>query len=391
MKYIIIGGGVAGVNAIEEIRKLDATGEITLLDAEAWPLYSRVLLPHYIKGKIAREKVFLKKEEWYAAQRIDWQPGISVTAIDANNKFVTTSEDRELPFDQLLIVTGGDVRLLETDLRGVSYFRSLTDADLMLDLLHEVKKRTPEEQRGVIYGGGYISLEYINIFKHFDIPATVVMRGSGFFSKILSPTSQQVLAAHAGSNGVDLRFHTEINDLLGEAQLSGVKLSDGSEISCAMLGVGIGLDMDLSWLREAGVEVGAGVKANEFLETNLPGVYTAGDCAEVFDAISERQYVIGNWMNAQMQGRTVGKTMAGERTKFELVSSYATNLFGTEIVMIGDVSRDHADEIVQLSIDDQNAIEIFNRDGRTVGAALIGDVKQRQVITNAIKSRQKYA
>lgn len=390
MKYIIIGGGITGVNAAEEIRKLDVSSEVTLIDAESFPLYSRVLLPHYLNGKIAREKVFLKKESWYHDHQIDWQPGVTVLEIDAKNKFVRTSEERELPYDKLLIATGGEVRLLDSDLRGVSYFRTLSDTDLLFDLLHEVKKRPVEEQRGVVFGGGFISLEYINIFANFKIPTTVVVRGGGFFSRVLSPASQNILINHATNRGVEIILNDSIASLVGEISIDGVKLQSGTQLPCAILGVGIGLEVDTNWLKEAGVEIGHGVKANEYLETNLPDVYTAGDCAEVMDVIADRQYVVGNWMNALMQGRLVGKTMAGTRSKFELVSSYATNLLGKEIVMIGDVSREHADEVVQRVATNDEAIELFNRHDRTVGAVLIGNVKERQAITNAIKLQQRY-
>lgn len=389
MRYVIVGGGIAGVSAAEEIRRHDAQGEITLIDAESFPLYSRVLLPHFIKGKIDRSKVFLKKEEWYAQNNIDWQPGITVSQVDAKNKFVRTSEERELPFDKLLIVTGGEVRLLDTDLRGVSYFRTLADADLMLDLLRGVKRRPEVERRGVVFGGGFIAFEYINLFAHFLIPTTVVMRSGGFFSRVLSPATQNILQSHVVAHGVDLRINESIKSLTGEIEITGVNLESGEHLPCAMLGVGIGIAPDLSWLRDSGLELGHGLKANEFLETNLPDVYTAGDCAEFFDPIVQRRYQVGNWMSAVMQGRAAGRAMIGKRESFQLVSSYATNVLGKEIVMIGDVSREHA-QVVQLHLDDQNAIEIFNRQGQTVGAALIGETKARQAITNAIKNRTEF-
>lgn len=390
MKFIIIGGGITGVNAAEEIRKLDVSSEVTLIDAESFPLYSRVLLPHYLNGKIAREKVFLKKEAWYHDHQIDWQPGVTVLEIDAKNKFVRTSEERELPFDKLLIATGGEVRLLDSDLKGVSYFRTLSDTDLLFDLLHEVKKRPIEEQQGVVFGGGFISLEYINIFANFKIPTTVVVRGAGFFSRTLSPASQNILISHATKNNVEIRLNDSISELKGDTEIEGVVLQSGAQLPCAILGVGIGLEVDTAWLKDAGVEIDHGVKANEYLETNLPDVYTAGDCAEVMDVIADRQYVVGNWMNALMQGRLVAKSMTGTRSRFELVSSYATNLLGKEIVMIGDVSREQAEEVVQRVATEEESIELFNRHGRTVGAVLIGNVKERQAITNAIKEKVLY-
>src|SRR6188474_1489970 len=103
MRVVIVGGGIAGTTAAEELRKLAPAAEITIVSEERHPVYSRVLLPHYLKGKVPRERVFLKKEEWYAEQKIEWLVGTRVDACDPKNAFVTLSDGRELPYDKLLI------------------------------------------------------------------------------------------------------------------------------------------------------------------------------------------------------------------------------------------------------------------------------------------------
>ena len=153
MNYVIIGGGVAGTTAAEELRKRDASAEITLVSEEQHPLYSRVLLPHYLKGKVPRERIFLKKETWYAEQNIEWLTGITCVHLDPRNKCVGFSDGRELPYDKLLIATGGEVRAIDHDLRGVSYLRTLDDADHLVQLLSEASTSV----RAGIFGGGFIA------------------------------------------------------------------------------------------------------------------------------------------------------------------------------------------------------------------------------------------
>ena len=182
-----------------------------------------------------------------------------------------------------------------------------------------------------------------------------------------------------------------IPELIGEKELTGVRLKDGEEVPARILGVGIGIAPELKLLKDAGVEVKKGVLANEYLETNLEDVYTAGDIAEFEDVGAGRQWIVGNWMSAVMQGRVVAKTMAGERTKFELVSSYSANLLGLQVVSIGDTSRKHVDDVEQLVLEDDAAVEVFHKGGRTVGAVLIGDTSRRAAITKAIKDKEEYA
>ncbi|TAL50723.1 hypothetical protein EPN81_01950 [Patescibacteria group bacterium] len=386
MKYFIIGGGVAGTTAAEELRKRDASSEITILSEEHHPLYSRVLLPHYIKGKIPRERVFLKRDTWYAQQNIEWIDGVLATHLDGRNKFVGGSDGREYSYDKLLIATGGETRSIEEDLRGVSYCRTLNDADQFLQLLTEQGKTT----RGAVYGGGFIACEYINFFAHFQIPITLAHRGEHFWTRNLLPETGKLIAKHLIKNNVDLHPNSILERLEGDKELEGFVTSTG-RYAATILGIGIGIEPDFSWIREAGVEVGTGVKANEFLETNIPDVYTAGDIAEFDDPITGRQLQIGNWMNAMTQGRIVAKSMSGERTSFQIVSSYATNVLGLEIIFVGDVERAAAEEIQVIgSIEEGGITQVFERDGRVVGGVLIGRNTDRTPITKAIQERRSF-
>src|SRR5689334_1081140 len=97
-QFVIIGAGIAGLSAAEEIRKRDPEASIVLISEEFHPTYSRVLLPHYIKGSIPREKVFLRSEAWYHEKNLELMLGVRVLGIDPQNKFVRTSDDREIPY-----------------------------------------------------------------------------------------------------------------------------------------------------------------------------------------------------------------------------------------------------------------------------------------------------
>lgn len=382
---VILGGGVAGTSAAEDLRKANADVSITIIEQENHPLYSRVLLPHYVKGKVAREKVFLKTWEWYAEHRIDMMPGVRVEAIDTTNHFVTTSEGRELPFDVLIIACGGELNVIGGEPRGTSYLRGIDDADELVSLIRETKTRPETEQRGVVIGGGFIALEYMNLFAHYNIACDVVMRGKGFWSQLLSDHAQTILAAKAGASGVTLHCNERNPELIGEKAIEGVRLKDGSILPAAIVGVGIGMHPDQSFYREAGFAIERGIVTNEYLETTYAGVYAIGDGAEFFDQHVGRSVCYGNWMNAQMQGRAVARTILGERVPFDLVSSYTTNLLGMQMVFIGDVDRGAADEVRQIFATPETSGEEYYRNGKLVGATLIGDVAQRAAITARIR------
>ena len=389
-RFVIIGGGIAGTTAAETLRKLDAAADITIIDAESHPLYSRVLLRNVVKGQIDREKVFMKKAQWYADKEIELLSDTRVVKIDTKNQFVETSNARELPYDKLLIASGGDVRLMPQDKRGVSYFRTLDDIDHMMQLLNEVRALPEGEQHGITLGASFIALDYINIYFKYDIPQTVITRGHGFWTKILSKETSDMLVGMCKDKGVT--FFTDQSEvrLLGETELAGVELSDGTQISGSMLGVGIGIAPDWPLFKAAGIKADKGVLCNEYLETNVENVYTAGDVAQFQDVAVDRQRVVGNWLNATMQARIAAANMTGERKVFELVSGYTTELLGLEMAFVGDTDRAAADDVRQLKLEGQEAVEVFDRKGKTVGAVLIGDVSQRQAITDAIKNKELY-
>ncbi|MBI4598966.1 NAD(P)/FAD-dependent oxidoreductase [Candidatus Uhrbacteria bacterium] len=380
MRFVIIGGGIAGTTCAEELRKLQPEAEIVLVSEEAHPLYSRVLLPHYLKGKVPRERVFLKSEEWYGKQGIEWISDMCVVKLDSKNAFVELSDGRELPYDKVLIATGGDLQTLSEDLRGVSYLRTLDDADHLLQMIREKERPLA----GAVYGGGFIACEYINLFVQEGIQTTAVFRGPRFWPRVLDAESGTLLNARLAAMGVTVMPETTIERLLGEKELEGFATHRGT-VACGILGIGLGIASELAWVREAGIEVGKGVLANEYLETNAPNVYAAGDGAEFFDTVVGHERLVGTWMNALSQGRTVAKTMAGERTAFRLVSSYATNLLGLEIIFVGEPDRSHADEVlVRGSAADGGVTQLFLKQNRVVGATIIGRNADRMPITKLI-------
>ncbi len=380
MRFLVLGGGITGTLAAEELRKRRPDADVTIISEEQHPCYSRVLLPHYLKGKVPRERVFLKKETWYAEQNIEWITGERAEHLDVRNRFVRLSNGRELPYDAVLLATGGDVRPLHEDRRGMSYFRTLDDADHLLQLLREV----PPTGRAVVYGGGFIACEYVNLFAHFGVPCTVAHRGPHFWSRVLDAESGALIAKQLAEGGVEVVPSAAVRGVEGDRHVEAL-VTDKGRFPCGLLGVGVGIEPDLGWLREAGVEVGAGIRTNEYLETNVPGVYAAGDVAEFFDVTVGRPRMAGNWMSAQMQGRAVAKMITGERAPFRLVSSYATNVLGLEIIFVGDTVREAADQVVAYgSAAEGGVAQLFVRGGRVVGATLVNRNADRAAVTKWI-------
>ena len=388
MKCLIIGGGIAGTSCAEQLRKLDPDVEITIVEQEQHHLYSRVLLPHYAMGKVERDKCFLKSEQWYQDENIELFLGRSVVKLDTKNKFVELDDARELPYDKLVIASGTEPRTVVGEPKGIVYFWTLDDVDHML---HVAK----EKQRAAVHGGGFIACEFINFFVDRGCQTTVFFRGKHFWNKILTEQAGQFITKYLEQVGVKVLSEQEMVETKGDLNLEGVVTSN-KQIDCSLLGVSIGNQSDFSWMQQAGLKTKQGILTNQFLETNSPDVYAVGDVAESFDPVVGRQYLSGNWGRAMMQGRAVAKTIAGDRTQFEQVSSYAINLLGLDIAFIGDVDKNAADQVIEkgmtlvrVSNSDQGLTQIFVRNEQVVGAVILGKSTERNKLTQAIQNQDK--
>ncbi|MDA0208230.1 MAG: FAD-dependent oxidoreductase [bacterium] len=388
MNILIIGGGICGTTAAGELRKALPDASITIFEEEYHRLYSRVLLPHYLKGKVEREKVFLKSLEWYSEQNIELLTGVRAEGIDTKNQFVFANYGREYPYDKLLLATGHDVRLASEDARGVHYLRTLDDADGILARIKTLRA-DGEKTHAVVYGGGFIALEFLNAFHQFDLETTLLLR-SRFFSQSLGENGHNLLLTHAENQGVKILTEVEDIELVKNGEdLTGIRAGGGT-IPAKILGVGLGNHLDEAYYKVAGIDFGNGIIVNQKFETSAEHVYAAGDIVQYPDVLLGAHMRYGNYMNAMMHGRFVAKAIAGSAEEMSLVSSYATNLLGKEIVMVGDTRRSEVNEIEVVHEAEGELVEVFSRGGRAVGGIMIGYTKPRATITKAIKENIRY-
>jgi NAD(P)H-nitrite reductase large subunit len=390
MKYLIIGGGIAGTTAAEELRRIDAEAEITIITGERHTLYSRVLLPRYIKGTLPREKCFLRKENWYDEQNIRCVFGAWVNDLNVAERSVSTTDDRTFEFDKLLIATSGNLFKFPDELYGISYLRTIDDADTLIEQLDQMAATRSKKRRAGIVGGSFIAVEYLNFFAQHKIQADLFMLEDTFFGGSLDGESFAVLRNRIEAEGIDLHTNKIVSKLLGNGRIEGVACGDAT-FKLSLLGVGIGLRPDLAMFNAAGINVDRGIVTNEYLETNAPDVFAAGDVAEFYDPLAERHVVVGNWLNAQAQGRAVAKVMAGGHTPFSAVRAYSTNVCGIEVIFIGDTEPNLADKIVKRgSLEENGVTQIFLRKGRIVGAILVNRNADRAELTRLIQDKAEH-
>jgi NAD(P)H-nitrite reductase large subunit len=388
-RYLIIGNGASGTYAAETIRKTDSEGEITLLTNEPYPLYNRVALPPFLRDEARREKVFLRTPEQHEQKGIKLLCQTQITQLDTHGRVATAADGQTFPYDRLLIATGGRPNPLPApgatpELQGIYNFQYWDDATA-------IRERMNTARHSVVVGGSYIAYELAEAYRHHGLEVIWLIRGPRFLRRVLDEDGGALVDDIARSAGVDIRYGGEIQEVHSrDGQVCGVTTTRGEHIACDMLGVGLGVKMNVDFLQGTGIPVRGGIVTNEYLETNEPDVYAAGDVAEFFDVSIGLHNQMGTWNNSVSHGRIAGANMLGERKFYNDVPMYSTGLFDSRIRVMGLTPENVPDleSWEHLDAANRNYQRLFFKDGRLVGGCLIGDIRMQTRIIQTIQARQ---
>jgi NAD(P)H-nitrite reductase large subunit len=314
MKHLVIlGNGVAGITTARHVRKRSDM-KITVISTESDHFYSRTALMYIFMGHMTYENTKPFEDWFWKKNKIDLVKGY-VKQIDTDNKKLLFDDGRDILYDALVISTGSQSNKFGwpgQDLPGVQGLYSLQD----LDLLEENSK---DISRAVLVGGGLIGVELAEMLITRGIPVTFLVREKYFWDLILPENEAKLVSRHILEHGIDLRLSTELKEILpGEDErVKSVLTSNDEEISCEFVGLTVGVHPNISVVRDSKIETGRGVLVNDYLETNIEGVYSAGDCVEIKNPEGERNRIEQLWYTGRMQGEALAKTICGERTMYE--------------------------------------------------------------------------
>jgi NAD(P)H-nitrite reductase large subunit len=388
-RYLIIGNGASGTYAAETIRKTDTEGEITLLTNEPYPLYNRVALPPFLRDQAKREKVFLRTPEQHEQKGIKLLVDTLITSLDTEARVATAASGQTFPYDRLLIATGGRPNPLpamgaDPGIQGIYNFQYWDDATA-------IRERLSTAKHAVAIGGSYIGYELAEAFRHHHLNVTWLIRGPRFLRRVLDEEGGALVDDIARAAGVDIRYGAEVQEVHSkDGQVTGVTTTRGEYIQCDLLGVGLGVKMNVDFLTATPIVVRGGIVTDEYLETNLPDVYSAGDIAKFFDVSIGQHNQMGTWNNSVSHGRIAGANMLGDRKFYNDVPMYSTGLFDSRIRVMGLTPENVSDleSWEHLDAANRNYQRLFFREGRLVGGCLIGDIRTQTRIIQTIQARQ---
>ena len=384
--YIIIGGGVAGTVAAETIRQNDTNGTIAIISDEPYPFYSRIMLskPNFFLGKMSFESIFRHDKQWYIQNNIDLKNSIRATTLNTDTKKVTLNTNESLTYNKLLLALGVCARTLglpNETISGVYCVRTLDDAKGIMKTIKTAKK-------AVVVGAGFIGFEMCDILKLAGLDVTLIIREPFFWGHLLHNKAGSIIEKAITEKGVTIIKEDEVATIEGAEIVTGITTKKQVHLNADLLAIGVGSVCPKDILLQKTMETRNGIIVNEYLETNMPDIWAAGDCAEYFDTILDEYIQMGNWANAQLQGKIAGLNMTGTKTAFSAVTNYTCSGFGLSIAFVGDVKSGEGKELIERMPDDTHSYGHFIlKDNRIIGAALINRTSELNTITTLIQNK----
>src|SRR6476659_9245020 len=345
--FLLVGGGLASATAAETLRAAGAEGRIAILCAESTPPYYRPPLSKefLLKGP-DQTKLLIHDPSFYCYRDIEIHLGSRVHRVDVDSRTIETDGGDHFLFGKLLIATGASLHRLALpgeNLEGIHYLRSVNDA---LSLYQAIA----HAQRAIVIGSSFLGMEIAASFATRGLATTLIAKEDLVYEKLRSPEASDFFAEYFRARGVDFIFEEEVRGFWGTTKVEGVVTSSGKRMPCDIVAIGIGVRPEVSFLANSGINVDGGILVDQYLETNRPGIYAAGDVANFYNPIARTRYRAEHWDNAVKQGRLAAWNMLGERQSWRTVSYNFSSVFDVTFNVVG--STEKADERMrELSLD----------------------------------------
>jgi CoA-dependent NAD(P)H sulfur oxidoreductase len=345
-RLVVVGGVAAGLSAAARARRMDADLDIVVFERTGFCSYSACGLPYLVAGVVPHHTALVARTpEDLGNEGIDVRlhhqvEGVDVAAGRVRVRDLETGREREEPYDELLLATGGRAKLPfpGMDLPGVFPVRTVEDG---LAIREWIRAKRPE--RSVIVGGGYIGLEMAEALRARGLEVTLVELLPHVLPLVDEGIAEDV-EAELVKVGVDLRRSCPVERIEGDGRVGRV-VAGGEAIDATLVVVGVGVSPDSSLAVEAGVPLGAGgaVAVDDAMRTRVPGVWAAGDCAETRHRLHGRRSYVPLGTVASKQGRVAAANIAGRAESFAgVVGTAAVKVFDLHVGRTGLSEREAA-------------------------------------------------
>lgn len=381
-RYIIVGGGIAGVSAAEAIHAQQPVADITLISEEPNLPYFRMSLTRYLAGEVEREKLPLHNQQWYLQNHITILLNTHVDAVDPDAKQITLTDGQKLSYHKLILASGAHPNVPPFpghELKGAQTLRTLEDADLILEIARKKAKI-------VCIGGGLLGLEVAGAVARQGAHVTVLEGLNWLLPRQLDADASAILKDIIEKMGIKVIVPALTKALHGDGKVESVELGDGQVLPADLVLISTGVSANLELAKSAGLAINRGVLVNEHMVTSNPDILAAGDLTEFHG----RSY--GLWIPAKNQGSIAGQNAAGNEVSFlDEPPSTRLKVLGVDVFSIGQFSPSQEGDRLVAERKDGGYRSFLFRGGKMIGSILLGDASIASKVKAAIEGKKDFS
>jgi 3-phenylpropionate/trans-cinnamate dioxygenase ferredoxin reductase subunit len=324
--FVIVGGGLAGVKAVEALRDSDFDGHIILFaDEEQLPYERPPLSKEYLAGKKSLVDFTVHDSGWYRDHNVDLRLNTRVASLDPGTHTVGLADDTTVRYDKLLLATGSASRrppIPGSDAAGVHYLRNYHDATVLNSILTEGSSLA-------VVGAGWIGLEVAAGARQRGVNVTVVETAKQPLLAALGEAIGEVFANLHRDHGVDLRLEAQVEEISTDGgQATGLKMHDGSTVAADAVLIAVGAKPNVELGEQAGLSIGdGGVLVDASLRTSDPDIYAAGDIAAAEHPLFGTRIRTEHWANALKQPAVAAAGMLGTPGEYAELPYFFTDQY----------------------------------------------------------------
>lgn len=381
-RVVVVGTGVAGVTAAEELRKVLPDASLVLVGEEPYDFYNRMAITRLVSESISIDSLYLNRRDWAESRRIDYRRGVAVVAIDRTRSEVETETGERFPYDRLVLATGSRPFIPAIEGFGVAGSFALRTIDDAVQIQQYIRARRCES--AVVVGAGLLGLESAYNIAQLGVRVSVLDRGPWPLSRQLDEHAGSILWQMLHDLGIEILASAEARRLLVGGQVSGIELLDGRSIPAQLALVTTGVEPNVHLARAAGLAVAVGVSVNDAMRTSDPNVFAVGDVADHGGRCH------GLWPASVDQAHVAVQSLVGGEAAFEAsIPPARLKVPGIDLLSVGAIhalGRD-AHKVVLTDHGSRGYRKLVVEDGRVAGAIVLGSPELFDDVTRAVEVR----
>lgn len=380
--FVIVGAGLAGGGAAATLRQEGFEGGIVLIGAEPQPPYERPpLSKEYLRGESPFENALLQPAGFYEENDIETRFGVRVTRVDSAERMVQLDGGEHVTYDRLLVATGGRNRRLPIQgLEGIYDLRTVDDA-------RRIRADITPGRKAVVVGMGFIGSEVAASLRQSGVEVAVVDRNEVPLRRVLGEEVGRVIGDIHRDEGVSMILEDRVASFEGAGRVERVTTERGRRIECDFVVVGLGTEPVTDLLAGTGASIDNGVVVDEYLRTNVEGIYAAGDIANQYHPVFERNIRVEHWQNALNQGPAAARNMLGRDEPYGEIPWFWSDQYEHNLQYAG-FHTEWDELIVRGSMEERNFVAFYRKDERVLAAVAIGRGKDLRRSMPLIRGQQ---